>query len=133
MINDIMGCDFDYLCLPAIGAAGGVLIAWRSNLWDASLPSTGRFSVTIRLCALSSDSSPWWLTNVYGPTTMSEKPEFLQELRDIRASTSGSWLVCGDFNLILEARDKNNDRLHRGLMHRFHNTVDDLHYPSFIC
>jgi exonuclease III len=41
MINDIMGSDFDYLCLPVIGAAGGVLIAWRSDLWDASLPSTG--------------------------------------------------------------------------------------------
>lgn len=62
---------------------------------------------------------------------MSEKPEFLQELRDIHASTSGSWLVCGDFNLILEARDKNNGRLHRGLMHRFCNTIDDLHLSEF--
>jgi hypothetical protein len=45
MINDIMGSDFDYLCLPAHGAAGGVLIAWRSDLWDGTLPNIGRFSV----------------------------------------------------------------------------------------
>jgi hypothetical protein len=116
MINDIMGSDFDYLCLPVHGAAGGVLIAWRSDLWDGTLPNIGRFSVTIRLRALSSYSLPWWLSNVYGPTAMSEKAEFLQEIRDIHASTSGPWLVCGDFNLILEARYKNNGRLHRGLM-----------------
>jgi hypothetical protein len=56
MINDIMGSDFDYLCLPVHGAAGGVLIAWRSDLWDGTLPNIGRFSVTIRLRALSSYS-----------------------------------------------------------------------------
>lgn len=33
---------------------------------------------------------------------------------------------CGDFNLILHARDKNNGRLHRGIMCCFKCTIGDL-------
>jgi len=35
-------------------------------------------------------------------------------------------MVCGDFNLIYMASDKNNGRLHRGLMRRFREVIDDL-------
>lgn len=121
-----MGDDFDYVCLPSIGAAGGALVAWRRDLWEAASPCTRRFSVTIRLRAIASDAPPWWLTNVYGPTMLSEKDDFLQELKDIQNVVVGPWLVCGDYNLILDARGKNNGRLHGGLMRRFRRTVDDL-------
>jgi exonuclease III len=37
MNTDITGLiDFDYVCLPADGVAGGVLVAWRRDLWAAS-------------------------------------------------------------------------------------------------
>jgi exonuclease III len=70
----------------------------------------------------------WWLSNVYGPSSnsSSEKTAFLQELRDIRAACAGPWLVCGDFNLIYQAADKNHGRLHRGLMRAFRDTIDVL-------
>jgi hypothetical protein len=68
---------------------------------------------------------PWWLTNVYGPTTDDEKDAFLQELRDVRLSMQGPWLICRDFNMIYQACDKNNGCLHFGIMRRIRRALDD--------
>lgn len=54
------------------------------------------------------------------------KAQFLQELRDLHNTCDGPWLLCGDFNLILHTRDKNNGRLHRGMMRCFWRAIDDL-------
>lgn len=50
----------------------------------------------------------WWFTRVYGTQDDNEKLLFLQELRDVRALCPGPWLLAGDFNLIHQAEDKNN-------------------------
>lgn len=123
---DITGIDFDYACLPADGMAGGALVAWRRDLWDASVASIRRFSITLRVTPLQGLCDPWWLTNVYGPTDNVAKGEFLQELRDVRASFHGPWLLCGDFNMIYQACDKNNGRFNLGLMRSFRSMLDDL-------
>lgn len=41
--------------------------------------------------------------------------------------THGPWAMCGDFNMIYEACDKNNGRLHTGVMRSFRSLLDDLH------
>lgn len=76
-------------------------------VWSVSNISRGEFSLTAMITLKSSDES-WWLTCVYGPQSDSDKVRFLDELRSIRASRSESWMVCGDFNLIYKAEDKNN-------------------------
>lgn len=77
-------------------------------MWAGSQESVRRYSVTVLLTPLADTGDPWWLTNVYGPTTHSDKEAFLQELRDVRSSCAGPWLLCEDFNLIYRAADKNN-------------------------
>jgi len=121
---DVTGTDFDYCSLPAVGASGGAVSSWRRDLWDVSSTEVRRFSITLRLS--SGTAAPWCLTNVYGPVERSDKRVFLQELRDVRASCPDPWMVCGDFNLIYQAADKNNGRLHRGLMRAFRGVIDDL-------
>ncbi|WVZ82473.1 hypothetical protein U9M48_029730 [Paspalum notatum var. saurae] len=124
--NDLLGCDFDFIPLPAVGAAGGAVSAWRRDLWDVSSPHVRRFTVTFKLRPLCGQGEDWWLTNVYGPPNRAEKDAFLLELRDVRAGCPGPWLLVGDFNLIYQAADKNNGRLHRSLMARFRAVLDDL-------
>lgn len=51
---------------------------------------------------------------------------FLQELRDVRVACPGAWLLCGDFNMIYRAEDKNNRRLNRRSMRRFARLLNDL-------
>jgi hypothetical protein len=38
----------------------------------------------------------------------------------------GPWVLCGDFNLIYQAQDKNNDCLSRRMMGRFRHFLNDL-------
>ena len=85
-----------------------------------------RFSITLELTPLNGPGLPWWLTNVYGPSARADKPGFLSEIRDVRAASGGPWLLCGDFNLIYKASDKNNGRLDRADMRRFRGVIDDL-------
>lgn len=80
----------------------------------------------MRLSPLDGRGDPWWLTNVYGPTDHAAKDDFLQELRDVHLTFQGPWVVCGDFNMIYKAVDKNNGWLHHGLMRRFRGLLDIL-------
>jgi exonuclease III len=124
---DITGIDFDYAHLPAAGVAGGAVVAWHHDLWGASPPTIRCFSITLRLTPLNGLGKPWWLTNVYGPMNHAENGDFLHELRDTRSVIHGPWLLCGDFNMIYQACDKNNGRLHLGLMRSFRHVLDDIH------
>lgn len=65
----------------------------------------------------------WSITVVYGPQTDDDKAEFLEELLQIGRDRAGAWMVCGDFNMIYQAADKNNDRLNRAAMRRFQSFI----------
>jgi hypothetical protein len=60
------------------------------------------------------------------PTEGANKADFLREIRDVHAASQGPWLVYGDFNMIYQACDKNNGRLHRGIMRDLRSVLDDL-------
>lgn len=74
----------------------------------------------------ASGAPPWSLAIVYGPVEDSRKPEFLDESWAIRGDCLGSLLVCGDFNMIYLAADKNNDHLNQRDMRRFRRALDDM-------
>jgi exonuclease III len=63
---------------------------------------------------------------VYGPQEDCDKAIFLEELEAIRDACSGPWAITGDFNLILNEADKNNDRIDQANLRRFRRTVDNL-------
>lgn len=126
MNTDLTGFHYDFVYLPATGVAGGACVAWRRDLWRADPANIQCFSITMCLSPLGGRGDPWWLTNVYGPTDHAAKDDFLQELRDVHLTFQGPWAVCGDFNMIYQAADKNNGRLHDGLMRRFRGLLDDL-------
>lgn len=73
-----------------------------------------------------SEGRNWWFTDVYGPKSDEDKLLILQELWDVRALCVGPWLVGGDFNLIYQAEDKNNDNLNRAMMGHFRRFLHDV-------
>ena len=83
------------------------------------------FSLTALLHCKNADEQ-WWFTCVYGPQGDAEKTQFLDHLRHTRRGCAGPWLLCGDFNLIYKAEDKNNMILNRRLMGRFRIFLDDV-------
>jgi hypothetical protein len=123
---------FDYCFLPSVGLSGGIILAWRTDVWAFSEASTQQFSVTAKATLHNAAAAPWWITVVYGPQDDDEKVQFLSSLVHVRASCPEAWLLCGDFNIIYREGDKSNGRLdHRGMRHfrAFINRVaiDELH------
>jgi hypothetical protein len=105
MVYDLMGTNFDYLCLPATGASGGIIVGWSRDEWTVSTQTCRSFSATIQLQSADGTVPPWSLCAVYGPVDDSLKPDFLSELRDVHTTCPGALLFCGDFNLIYQAQD----------------------------
>lgn len=77
LLNDMLGSAFDYCFLPSVGMAGGILVAWSTDVWTLTDISFQQFSVTTK-AALSSIPSKWfWMTIVHGPREDSDKVLFL--------------------------------------------------------
>jgi hypothetical protein len=54
---------------------------------------------------VSSDAD-WWLTTVFGPVREADRTAFFEELHALRQARLGSWMICGDFNMIYHSQDK---------------------------
>ena len=121
LVTEILGPRFgrSFLCLPAVGTCGGVLIAVSDDfdlVLESAVPS--RFSVTGHVTHRA-DLTTWMLTAVYGPQEDAAKSEFLQEIRLIKNVVQNKWMVLGDFNLISSAEDKNNGNINLRMMGQF--------------
>uniref|UniRef100_A0A453F1H8 Endonuclease/exonuclease/phosphatase domain-containing protein n=1 Tax=Aegilops tauschii subsp. strangulata TaxID=200361 RepID=A0A453F1H8_AEGTS len=114
----------DYTYLPAQGTRGGILLAWKSSTVTITAPLLTMNALTAKVTTAT--GAPWWLSVVYGPQEDADKIAFMQELRDVRASCPGPWMVCGDFNLILRDEDKSRGNLNRRMMGRFRRLTNDL-------
>jgi hypothetical protein len=68
----------------------------------------------------------WWFTGVYGPQSDVDKCLFLRELKEVRDLHPGPWMVAGDFNLIVDAADKNNANLNRRMMGKFRKLLSEV-------
>lgn len=136
----MLGLNYvDFAYVPAANTRGGVLVAARGL--DVALTDVhiGCYSVTV---AVHTDAAQpaaagnvgshdattalWWLTVVYGPQDEAEKSLFLEELAATRDQCLGAWVVIGDFNLILDESDKNNNHINRRTMCRFRRAVAEL-------
>lgn len=125
VINEMLGPSFAYDYIPAQNTREGILLAWRSHIWSASNFLKQDHSLTAKLTLLV-DGFSTWVTTVYGPHADADKVQFLNELRQLRQSSFGPWMLCGDFNMIYNAADKNNENLHRRAMGRFRRFLNDL-------
>lgn len=102
VILSSMGSDFtNWIDLPAAGASGGIVVAWRQCLGPALATRVDNYSLSIQFSPGS--LQPWWLTCVYGPQGDINKLLFMQKLRDVRSFCQGPWTVLGDFNLTTSA------------------------------
>ena len=126
LVLDCLGPKFDgFEYLPAAGTRGGILIAWDTSVLDVSNVSLDSFAITGEVC--TKDHNRWWITSVYGPQSTEEKIEFLNELSERRSLCPGPWLVVRDFNIILNARDENNDNLDRAMMFVSQHELKDVY------
>jgi exonuclease III len=127
LIREILGSAFvqNYSFLPSRGVSGGILIAVSDNHFRLISSSHSENALTVKLQMLN-DAMEWHLTRVYGPQAETDNLLFLEELKHIKQSIQGKWLIAGDFNMIYRAQDKNNTRVNRRIMGKFKSTTDEL-------
>nr|AAT01390.1 hypothetical protein [Oryza sativa Japonica Group] len=113
--------------LPANGTRGGIAIFWDDTIVNMANFSQGTHHLSAMAMTIT-DNLSFIITVVYGPSEDCDKENFLAELVAAKPPTDTPWLVMGDFNIIYEARDKNNQNLNRRLMGRF-STIHILLRP----
>jgi hypothetical protein len=124
-VMEIFGPRFDgFAYLPAVGTREGILVAWQSDKIVASNCSLTANMISLEISPSTGDR--WWFTTIYGQSTNADKLPFLEELRSVALLYSGQWAVAGDFDLILDERDKNQGSVNRRLMRQFRKMINDL-------
>jgi hypothetical protein len=89
-----------------------------------SNPHFSNNAITARVGA--DGATGWWFTGVYGPQADVDKCLFLRELKEVRDLHPGPWVVAGDFNLIVDAADKNYANLNRRMMGKFRRLLAEV-------
>lgn len=98
-------------------------MCWRSDRYTIDRIDVRTFSITVR-CKPVGAAVTWSLTTLYGPHDSERKRAFLNELADLHNALVGPWIIIGDFNLIKDLHDKNNDCINRTWMRRFCQTLN---------
>lgn len=99
-------------------------MAWRDGMFASLCSFVKDFSVSVQF---QDEHGPnWWFTGVFGPHQVNLKGVFLEELRSVRDTCGGPWLVAGDFNQIYSSKDKNNNNINRALLGRFRRFVNEV-------
>ncbi|GMJ14120.1 hypothetical protein HRI_005081200 [Hibiscus trionum] len=97
--------NFDFVFSPATGSAGGLLC-----IWDTDFFQIGEKFAVHRFIAITgvikNSGFHCGLVNVYGPSTDSDKPNFLSKLLEFLKSKDILWCLGGDFNLFLDQEEK---------------------------
>lgn len=133
VVREIGGPNLhDCVVLPTEGTRGGAAIFWDKNLVVVTSQAISHFSITAKVTVVSSATS-FFLTTVYGPSDDTNKADFLVELVRFAPPLGSPWLLNGDFNVIYEARDKNNLNLNRRIMSRFRAAIDTAALEEIKC
>jgi hypothetical protein len=84
---------------PSNGASDGIIILWKSSLFDGVLLEAERFGIIVKFTYVH-DNSNWVLVCVYGPCQGVKRDNFVAWLYNMTVSLMENWLLLGDFNLI---------------------------------
>jgi exonuclease III len=113
--------------IDASGSAGGLTVLWNTSEVIMENFFATKWSLTATYRCIGSNK-PGCLTNVYGPPTPRDKPDFLAACTTHTLKQHNNWVIGGDFNLIrsLEEKKGGSRRLERD-SEVFNNLIDDLH------
>ena len=98
-----------YVCIDSSGRSGGILLAWKTLLFDREETWRGRHIVAARLTHRA-DGRNIVVASAYGPTNVSNRGELCEDLTQLCETFSNTaLLIGGDFNVTLNAEDRPND------------------------
>lgn len=115
----------EFLFVPSIGASGGLLVAWNSQLLVGSTRLISGSAIAVDLIS-KIDGSEWTVLNVYGPCTDEGKKEFTDYLKSITIPDNEEWIIMGDFNLYRTSENRNREGANIGDMFLFNSMISHM-------
>ena len=98
-----------YVSVDASRRSGGILLAWKTSLFDWEEMWRGRHIVAARLTHRA-DGRNLVVASVYGPTNVSNRVELWEDLTQLcEIFLNTALLIGGDFNVTLNVEDRPND------------------------
>ena len=114
----------EWLVLPAIGSAGGILILWDVRRVTVIDTLVGEFSASILVEV--DGGSIWWFSGVYGPSKVSFRDRFWDELAGLSTICGDKWCLGGDFNVVRTVQEKFNSNRTTRSMRMFDELIREL-------
>ena len=97
-----------HVTIEASGRSGGILLAWKEDLFDHLCTWRGRHVVAAHLKSRR-DGTPFVVASVYDPTHPGRREELWEDLRQLHGVfPETTMLIGGDFNVALRANDHPN-------------------------
>lgn len=125
-IRKILPVSFDsFLFVPSEGASGGLLVAWKSSLFEGTLKFSNTFAMAVQFISKHDDST-WNLMNVYGPCTTEGKRELTDWLKFLDLIQEEDWMLLEDFNLYRVPENRNRPGADITDMFLFNSTISLL-------
>lgn len=116
--------DFIWKWIPAVGMSGGIIMGFNNENLEIEDCILGVFSIATSL--RNRKTNFWWVqVTVYGPASHDHSDKFLEELAMINRNSQIPVLFGGDFNLIREAKHKNNNNINMGLVRSFNKFIEE--------
>jgi exonuclease III len=110
---------------PSVGAYGGILVVWKSSIFQGVLIESKRFGLIISFKSAHT-SQKWTLVVVYGPCEGEERDHFVQWLYNLSIPHDELWLFLGDFNFIRSDQNRNRPGGNVSDMFLFNELIDHL-------
>lgn len=91
---------------PSSGASGGLLTAWRSDVFCGTLLEVKPYTIVMQFTSVHNNEQ-WFLVNVYGPCQGELHDEFVSWIYNLDIDPDQMWMLMGDFNFILSIDNRN--------------------------
>jgi exonuclease III len=125
-LNDIVGgLQFRWFWQSAKGHSGGILMGVREEFLEIEDHEIGEYFISL-VVRHRTINFRWEIMIVYGHAQHDKSRDFIAELSRKCMTVTLPVVMGGDFNLIRQASEKNNDNINQGMVDMF-NMFIDLH------
>ncbi|XP_071740879.1 uncharacterized protein [Rutidosis leptorrhynchoides] len=116
--------DFKFVQKDSVGASGGILTIWDSNIFSVNYAIEGEFFLAICGSWAGYDSEIVFI-NVYGPHSNSKKQRLWNELLSLINSLHIPHIVFGDFNEVRNKTERMNSEYNQHWANNFNNFINN--------
>jgi hypothetical protein len=119
------GKNFLWHCKEPRGCSGSILLEIDLDSFDIGAIDEGDFYIKFHLCN-KDNSFKWALVAIYGPTQDNLKEQFLTKMVNLCSHERLPILIGGDFNMLRNPSEKNNDNYEHRWPFLFNSVIDGL-------